>query len=118
MLRDHITVVRLHDGCGHLRCGVDRKPELRLFSKFNGESLHQKRGKARASAASEGMKDEKTLETIRLVRHPPDLVHSNLYLLLADGVVAPRVVVGCVLLARDQLLRVEKLPVGPSANLL
>ena len=43
---------------------------------------------------------------------------TNLYLLLADGVVAPRVVVGCVLLARDQLLRVEKLPVGPSANLL
>ena len=64
------------------------------------------------------MKDEKSLQSSTLVRHPPDLVDRCLYLLLADGVVAPRVVVGSVLLARDQLLRVEKLPVGPSANLL
>ena len=45
-------------------------------------------------------------------------VHDLLQDLLADCVVAAGEVVGCVLLARDQLLRVEKLPVGPSANLL
>ena len=38
--------------------------------------------------------------------------------LLADGVVAPCVVVRSILLAGDQLLRVKQLPVGASANLM
>ena len=37
---------------------------------------------------------------------------------LAHGVVAPGVVVGGVLLARDQLLRVEELTVGASTDLI
>ena len=39
-------------------------------------------------------------------------------MLLAHGVVAPGVVVGGVLLARDQLLGVEELAVGASTNLI
>ena len=42
---------------------------------------------------------------------------TNLDLLLADGVVAAGIVVGGVLLARDQLLGVEQLPVGARADL-
>ena len=42
---------------------------------------------------------------------------TNLDLLLADGVVAAGVVVGGVLLARDQLLGVEQLPVGADPHL-
>ena len=42
---------------------------------------------------------------------------KHLYLLLPNGVVAPGVVVGSVLLASDQLLRVKELPVGSSPNL-
>lgn len=38
--------------------------------------------------------------------------------LLADGVVAAGVVVGCVLFARDELLGVEQLTVGPGAHLI
>ena len=45
------------------------------------------------------------------------LVKGDLDLLLADGVVAAGVVVGGVLLARDQLLGVEQLPVGARADL-
>ena len=41
---------------------------------------------------------------------------SNLDLLLADGVVAAGVVVGGVLLARDQLLGVEQLAVGAHSH--
>ena len=44
-------------------------------------------------------------------------VHDEVDNLLADGVVTPGVVVGRVLLARDELLGVEQLPVGASADL-
>ena len=49
------------------------------------------------------MENKEPLQTIRLVCHPPDLVHSDFDLLLPDGVVTPGVVVGGVLLASDQL---------------
>ena len=53
-----------------------------------------------------------------MVCHPPDLVNSDLDLLLPDGVVTPGVVVGGVLLASDQLLGVEELPVGAHPDLI
>merc|ERR1719489_198792 len=46
----------------------------------------------------------------------PDPVQHQIYELLSDGVVSPGVVVGGVLLARDQLLRVEQLPVRSGAH--
>ena len=48
----------------------------------------------------------------------PDPVEHQVDDLLADGVVAPSVVVGGVLLAGDQLLRVEELAVGASPDLV
>ena len=41
----------------------------------------------------------------------------HLYLLLADGVVAPRIVVSSVLLSCDHAARVEKVPVGSCPDL-
>ena len=63
------------------------------------------------------MEDEETLEPSAHVRQLPHPVQHQVHDLLADGVVAPGVVVGGVLLACDQLLRVEQLPVGPGADL-
>jgi hypothetical protein len=40
----------------------------------------------------------------------PELLEHKIDDLLADGVVTPRVVVGRVLLTRDQLFRVEQTP--------
>jgi hypothetical protein len=40
----------------------------------------------------------------------PELLEYKIDDLLADGVVTPRVVVGRVLLTRDQLFRVEQTP--------
>ena len=50
--------------------------------------------------------------------HFPDFVEHGVDDLLADGVVTARVVVGRVLLAADQLLGVEQLAVGASADLV
>ena len=87
------------------------------FTVVHRESLHKKRSEARASAATEGMEDEESLEPGALVRQLPHPVQHQVDDLLADGVVTPRVVVGGVLLAGHQLLGVEQLPVGPGPNL-
>ena len=47
-----------------------------------------------------------------------DSVHHQVDDLLADGVVSSGVVVGSILLASDQLLRVEQLAVSPRAHLI
>jgi hypothetical protein len=47
-----------------------------------------------------------------------DLIQSTIQDLLANGVVAARVVVGRILLAADQQLRVEKLSVVAGADLI
>ena len=52
-----------------------------------------------------------------LVSQLPDSVQDEVHDLLADGVVASRIVVSRVLLAGDQLLGVEQLPVGAGADL-
>ena len=57
------------------------------------------------------------MQTSALLRLLSQPLEDQVDDLLADGVVAPRVVVGGVLLAGDQLLGVEELPVGPSPNL-
>ena len=49
------------------------------------------------------MEDEESLEPGALVGKLPDPVQNQVNNLLADGVVTPGVVVGCVLLASDQL---------------
>ena len=48
----------------------------------------------------------------------PDSVQHKVHNLLADGVVTPGVVVGRILLACDELLGVEQLPVGPGPDLV
>ena len=87
-----------------------------LLTVVHRESLHKKRSEARASAATEGMEDEESLEPGALVRQLPHPVQHQVDDLLADGVVAPSVVVGGVLLAGHQLLGVEQLPVRSSSD--
>ena len=64
------------------------------------------------------MEDEEALETGTLVSQLPDAVKDQIDNLLPDGVVTTGVVVGGILLASDQLLRVEQLAVGASADFI
>ena len=54
------------------------------------------------------MENEESLQTSALLRLLSQPLKDQVDDLLADGVVAPRVVVGGVLLAAHQLLRVEE----------
>ena len=64
------------------------------------------------------MEEKKSLKTSTLVSQFPDPVQNQIHNLLANGVVAPGVVVGGVLLAIDQLLRMVELTVGPNSGLV
>ena len=64
------------------------------------------------------MEKQKSLKSSTLVSQFPDSVQNQIHDLLANGVVAPGVVVGCVLLAVDQLLGVVELTVGSNSGLV
>ena len=64
------------------------------------------------------MKDEESLKGVGRLCHLADLVEGMLDLLLADGVVPSRVVVGRVLLAGQQVALVEQFVVGAVLDLV
>jgi len=111
-------VVRLDDGGGDLRSGVDGKLKLRLLAVVDRESLHKEGGEARAGTTTEGVEDEEALKTSALIGELADSVEDEIDDLLADGVVSSGIVVGGVFLACDQLLRVEELSVGAGSDLI
>ena len=64
------------------------------------------------------MEDEESLEPGAVVCQLPDPVQDQVHDLLADGVVAPGIVVGGVLLPIDELLGVEETAVGSHSGLV
>ena len=64
------------------------------------------------------MEKKKSLKTSALISQLPDPVKNQVNNLLANGVVAPGVVVGGILLAIDQLLRMEELTIGSNSGLV
>ena len=64
------------------------------------------------------MEDQESLKTSAVICQLPDSVKDKVHDLLADGVVAPGVIVGGVLLTTDHLLGVEQLSVGSSPDLV
>ena len=80
-------VVRLNDRARQLRRGVDTELKLRLLAVVVGEALHEQRTETRAGTAAEGVEDKEALEAIAVVGQTADLVHDDVDLLLADGVV-------------------------------
>ena len=107
-------VVGLNNSGGDLRSRIDGKLQLGLLPVVHGKSLHEKGRESRSSSTSKGVEEQKSLKTSTLVSKLPDPVQDEVNNLLADGVVAPGVVVGGVLLPIDQLLRVEQLAVCAS----
>merc|ERR1719158_885106 len=117
-VRAQCRVVRLHNCSGNLWRWVDAELQLGLLAVINRETLHQKRREARSGAAAEGVEDEEALQAGAVVSQLPHSVQHQVNDLLADGVVTAGIVVSGVLLARNHLLRVEKLPVGSGPNLV
>jgi len=109
-------VVGLDDRGGDLGRGVDAEVELGLLAVVSREALEEERAEARASTTTNRVEDEEALETVALVSELANAIQGGIEEVLADGVVAASVVVGGVLLARDELVGMEELRVLASAD--
>jgi hypothetical protein len=111
-------VVGFNNRSGNLRSRIHRELQLGLLSVIHRQALHQEGGEARSSASAKGVEDEESLKTSALLRQLSDPVQDKVNNLLSNGVVTSCVVVGSILLASDQLLRVKELTVGSHADLI
>jgi YD repeat-containing protein len=111
-------VVWLNNSSGDLRSWVDSKLELGLLAVVDGKTLHEKGSETGTGTTTEGVEDQETLETGAVVSELADSVEDEVDELLTDGVVTTSVVVSSIFLTRDELLRVEELTVGTSADLI
>jgi len=109
-------VVRLDNGGGDLRSGVDCELELGLFAVVDGQTLHEEGGEAGTGSATERVEDEETLETGAVVGQLTDSIEDIINDLLADGVVATSVIVCRIFFASNELLGVVQLCVLRFAN--
>jgi hypothetical protein len=112
------VVVWFHNSSGHLRSRGHSEGKLGLAAIVDGKSLKEKRTKTRSSTTTSGMEDHESLKTSAVVSQLSHAVKDKVNNLLSDGVVTTGVVVGGILLTRDQLLRVVELSVGTSADLV
>ncbi|CAN0344638.1 unnamed protein product, partial [Ectocarpus sp. 4 AP-2014] len=115
-VRGQHRVVRLHHRRRHLRRRSDGEGKLGLAAVVHRQTLQQERAEPGPSPATGGVEHQETLEAGAVVRQLADAVEHQVHDLLADRVVAAGVVVGRVLLARDDLLRVVQLAVGSCAD--
>merc|ERR1711934_972178 len=111
-------VVGLDDSGGDLGGWVGAEAKLGLLAVIHGETLKEQGAEARAGATADGVEHEEALETGALVGELTEAVERKVDYLLANGVVATSVVVGCILLAGDELLGVVELAVGAGADLV
>merc|ERR1712023_531052 len=112
------SVVWLDNGSGHLGGGVHAETNLGLLAVIDGKTLQKEGAKTGAGTSSDGVEHHEALETSALVCELANAVESEVDNLLTHGVMATSVVIGGILLARDELLRVVQLAVGASANLI
>jgi len=111
-------VVGLNDGGGHLGGGVHGETELGLLAVINGKSLEEEGTETGAGTATNSVEDHEALETSALISKLADSVEAEINNLFSDGVVTTGEVVSGILLTGDELLGVEQLPVGTSADLI
>jgi len=111
-------VVRLNDGGGDLGGGVDGESKLGLLAVIDGKSLEEEGTETGAGTATNSVEDHEALETSALISKLADSVEAEINNLFSDGVVTTGEVVSGILLTGDELLGVEQLPVGTSADLI
>jgi hypothetical protein len=111
-------VVRLNDGGGDLRRGVDGESKLGFLTVIDGESLEEERSETGSGTSTNSVEDEETLETSALIGELADSVEAEIDDLTSDGVMSSGEVVSGIFLSGDELLGVEKLSVGSGSDLI
>jgi hypothetical protein len=111
-------VVGFDNRGGDLGSGVHTELKLGFLAVVNREALEEKGAETRAGAAAKRVENEKALKTSASIGQLADAFEHRVDEFLADRLVATRVVVRGILLAGNELLRMEELPVGSGADLI
>ena len=97
---------------------VNGELQLGLLPVINREMLHQQGGEPRANFPTKVMENQEALKTCELVSQFSNSVQDKVNDPFASGVVCTGILIGSIFLVCDQLLRVEELAVGTSANFI
>jgi hypothetical protein len=92
-----------------MRRRVNAEIQLGLLWVVVAQVLQQQGSESRSSASTDAVEDEESLQRLALVDGVADRVERALEELLADSVVAARIVVGSVLFAVDKRVWVVQL---------
>jgi len=111
-------IVGLNNSSGDLWGWVDGELQLGLLSIIHGQALHEEGGEAGSSATTKGVEQQEALKSSTLVSQLADTIQNQVDNFLSNSVVSTGVVVGGILLSSDQLLWVEELSVGTSADFI
>ena len=101
-----------------MRAAPDGERDLGLLAVIDGKALEQEAAKTGTGTTADGVVDEETLETGAIVGELANAIQNEVDDFFADGVVTAGEVISGILLSGDQLLRVEQLTVGASADLI
>jgi len=112
------AVIGLDNSGGNLRAGPHGKGNLGFLTVINGQPLQHEATKTGSGTTTDSVVDDETLKTSTVVLQFPDPVQNKVDNFLTNGIVTPLEVVGSIFLTRDQLFRVEQLPVGTSPNFI
>jgi hypothetical protein len=93
-------VIRFNYCRGHLGCRINGELEFGFLAIIDRESFHEEGGEAGTSATAERVEYKEALKTSALVGKFANTVKYKVDDFLADGVMTPGIVVGCVLFAR------------------
>merc|ERR1719158_1026530 len=117
MHTEHCVVGFNNSRCD-LRTGPDSEAELGLLAIIDAEALQHEASKTRASASAASIEDHEALQASAVVCKLTNAVQAQVHNFLANGIMSAGKIVCGVLLTGDQLLRMEKLTIRASANLI
>lgn len=117
-MRGKNRVVRFHDGSGNLRRRGDGKRKFTFATVVNRKTFQQETSQTRSCTSSSGVEHKETLKTCAAISKLTDAIQDVVDDFLSNGVMSTGVVVGCVFLAVDDLLRMVESAVGSRANLV
>lgn len=107
-VRGQHGVVRLNHAGADVWRRVNGHLQLALLGKVIGQLLCQQRREPRTGSTAKRMEHEEPLQTIGLFSHPSDYIHGISHQLLPYVEVTPSKIVRRVLLATDQIIRMEQ----------
>ena len=108
-------VIWLNYGGRNFRRRGNSKWQLGLSTVINGETFKKKGSETRSSSSSSSMEYQESLKTSTLIRQFTNTVKYTINDLFTNGVMSSGIVVCCIFLAWNDLLRVVELTVSTSS---